>query len=138
MTQMHDRVFAAFDRIVERPRAEWAELACKAFPTDDNARDELERMLAVAAADFCTDPFDREGDAQQALLDKLGVIEVSSDEAPPLLPGIQLFEEVGRGSSGIVYRGVQAAPISRDVAVKVFHRDSGRSAHLLREAGMLS
>ncbi|MSR62846.1 MAG: serine/threonine protein kinase [Planctomycetes bacterium] len=49
------------------------------------------------------------------------------EETPPAIPGYEILNFIGRGSSGVVYRARQQA-VDREVAIKILH------AHLARES----
>ena len=49
----------------------------------------------------------------------------------PEIPGYEVFEMVGRGSTGTVYRAVQQA-VSREVAVKVLHPELSAKPRVVR------
>ncbi|MEO0630316.1 MAG: protein kinase, partial [Planctomycetota bacterium] len=132
---MNDPVFQAFAEISEQPQTLWPALVKKRFPSDLAQRTELERMLAASLQET-TSEITETSDAV-SMLQHVSLPD-AQPEAMPVIADIQLFEEVGRGSAGVVYRGLQSAPVARTVAVKVFHRDSTASGFVRREAGVLA
>ncbi|MFN7316876.1 MAG: protein kinase domain-containing protein [Phycisphaerae bacterium] len=55
--------------------------------------------------------------------------------APPhaaSIPGYELYEELGRGAFGAIYRGRQLSPVERDVAIKLLHTDIATTEVLAR------
>lgn len=49
--------------------------------------------------------------------------QVTAEESVPSIPGYDIFEEIGRGGFGIVYRARQRTPIDRPVAIKVLRHE---------------
>lgn len=133
-TDFCDPVFAAFSSIIDQPVSAWARLVRQVFPYDLAKRQELERMLAVAQQEEIPADPDAGLQTKFPFLSRPEPIQ----EPPPEIPRVTLFEPVGSGSAGKVYRGVQASPVIREVAVKVFHRDSDAGATMRREAQTLA
>lgn len=131
---MADSVFAAFDRIVEEPEAEWGSLIAGAFPAGDKRRIELERMLSAwkSEPDFCISTVE----IQRAIA---GIeSEATGRQSSPTIQGIEILERLGAGAAGTVYRGRQLGQINREVAVKVFSSQPDGIGHLKRECAALA
>src|SRR5262245_1536832 len=56
---------------------------------------------------------------------------VRREETPPVIPGYELSQLIGRGASGVVYRARQQA-VDREVAIKILHAHLAGDARVVR------
>ncbi|MCA9297835.1 MAG: serine/threonine protein kinase, partial [Phycisphaerales bacterium] len=130
---MVDVVFEAFDRLVDVDPDSWTSLVQGETHLNGDQQAELLRMLRAWKR---RPAFSIPTCALEEALDRIGHA-VESDDVPEI-PGFTIIRLLGRGGAASVHLAHQDAPVSRTVALKVFHRSSIRGELLRREARALA